>query len=128
MDKELRDVARKLRKNFTEAEKQLWYELRAGRLGVKFRRQSVIGQFIVDFVCFEKKLIVEVDGGQHSESVKDKVRDEWFKTNGFRVLRFWNNEVLENQEGVLKEILGQLINTPSPWTLPTREREKRKSF
>ena len=67
MKKELTQTARKLRNNLTEVEKYLWYELRRKNLGVKFRRQDIIGRYIVDFVCFEKKLIIEVDGGQHAQ-------------------------------------------------------------
>ena len=71
---------------------------------MKFRRQAVIGRYIVDFVCFEKRLIIEVDGGQHAENQGDKIRDQWFRKEGFKVLRFWNNEVLENREGIIEEI------------------------
>jgi very-short-patch-repair endonuclease len=70
---------------------------------MKFRRQQPIGRFIVDFICFEKKVIVEVDGGQHSEEV-DGARDQWLVKQGFRVLRFWNNDVLQNTEGVFEVI------------------------
>jgi very-short-patch-repair endonuclease len=72
--------------------------------GVKFRRQQPIGRFIVDFVSFEKKVIIEVDGGQHSEKV-DKDRDQWLNSQGFKILRFWNNEVLQNTEGVFEAIM-----------------------
>ena len=113
--------ARKLRNNPTEAEKYLWYLLRDKNLGVKFRRQAVIGHYIVDFVCFENKIIIEVDGGQHGENQGDNVRDQWLKGQGFDILRFWNNEVLENRDGVLQKIIERL-NSPS-LTLPTRGRE-----
>ena len=105
MKEALTPAARKLRNNLTEAEKHLWYTLRLENLGVKFRRQVVIGQYIVDFVCFETKLIVEVDGGQHADSQRDKVRDQWLAEQGFEVLRFWNNDVLGNRDGVLQRIL-----------------------
>jgi very-short-patch-repair endonuclease len=72
--------------------------------GVKFRRQQPIGRFIVDFLSFEKKVIIEVDGGQYSEEV-DKDRDRWLNSQGFKILRFWNNEVLQNTEGVLEAIM-----------------------
>lgn len=97
-------IARKLRKNLTEAEKKLWYYLRNVSLGFKFRRQHPIGSYIVDFVCLEKFLIIEVDGGQHFNSVEDKMRDIFLEKEGYKVLRFWNNEVLENSEGVLIKI------------------------
>ena len=80
--------------------------------GIKFRRQQPIGRFIVDFVSFEKKVIIEVDGGQHSEEA-DRDREQWLRSQGFNVLRFWNNEVLENTEGVL-----QVIRKNSSLTLP----------
>ena len=104
MKKKLTPAARQLRNDPTEAEKYLWYALRLKNLGVKFRRQTVIGRYIVDFVCLEKKLVVEVDGGQHCESEDDLRRDEWLRAQGFVVLRFWNHDVLENRDGVLHEI------------------------
>jgi len=107
------EKAKALRNNLTEAEKYLWYMLRLKNLGVKFRRQIVIGRYIVDFICFEKKLIVEVDGGQHAENADDKTRDQWLNERGYRVLRFWNNEVLENREGVLEKIV-MFLNYPLP--------------
>src|SRR5687767_1293675 len=84
--------ARTLRKNLTDAEQRMWNYLRLRQLdGVKFRRQQPLGAFIVDFVCFERKLIVEVDGGQHSERcVYDENRRRWLEGQGYRVLRFWN--------------------------------------
>jgi very-short-patch-repair endonuclease len=102
--------ARELRQRMTNAERKLWYALRDRRFArFKFRRQVPVGRFIADFVCFERRLVIEVDGGQHAESVRDQWRDRWFAANGFRVLRFWNNEVLKNLEGVrtvLAETLG----------------------
>jgi len=95
-----------LRSNQTEAEKRLWKELRAKRYqGLKFRRQVAIGLYIADFVCHEKKLVIEVDGGQHANQVAaDNQRTKFFEKDGYKVLRFWNNEVLENLEGVMKVI------------------------
>ena len=112
MRKVLTKQARQLRLNPTEAEKHLWHILRGKKLGVKFRRQTIIERYIVDFVCFEKKLIIEVDGGQHAESQHDKVRDEWLENPGFMVLRFWNNEVLRNHEGVIQYITEQIKHPP----------------
>lgn len=97
-------ISRKLRNNPTEAEKRLWYYLRKNNLGVKFRRQHPIGSCFPDFVCLEKNLIIEVDGGQHNKSEDDKIRDDFFNGEGFVVLRFWNNEVLGNIEAVLDKI------------------------
>ena len=87
--------ARDLRKNLTDAERFLWQHLRLRQMGkFKFRRQQPIDNYIVDFVCFERRLIVEIDGGHHSEqSGQDERRDEWLKKQGFTILRFWNNEV-----------------------------------
>ena len=105
--------ARKLRNNLTDAEKHLWYMLRVKNFGVKFRRQAAIGHYIVDFVCYEKKLIIEVDGGQHSHNERDKERDQWLRGQGFEVLRFWNHDVLMNRDGVLERIIERL-NSPLP--------------
>jgi very-short-patch-repair endonuclease len=86
----------------TDAERKLWFALRDRRFaGFKFRRQVPIGWFIVDFICFEKRLVIEVDGGQHADSASDVRRDRWFAAKKFRVMRFWNNEVLSNFEGVM---------------------------
>jgi very-short-patch-repair endonuclease len=106
MRSKLTNVARSFRKKPTEAEKLLWRHLRAKRLGgLRFRRQQPIGNYIVDFVCFEKRLIIEVDGGQHAtQKEKDIERDKWFSEQGFRVLRFWNNEVLRDISIVMELI------------------------
>ena len=86
----------------TDAERKLWFALRDRRFaGFKFRRQVPIGPFIADFVCFEARLVIEVDGGQHADSIQDQRRDRWFAANKFRVMRFWNNEVRSNLEGVM---------------------------
>ena len=102
----LTTLAKNLRKQSTDAEALLWKRLRARRLeGIKFRRQQSIEDFIVDFVSFEKRIIIELDGGQHAEDKeKDVQRDSFFAAYGYRVLRFWNNEILENLEGVLEVI------------------------
>ena len=120
MRKALTPAARRLRSDPTEAERHLWHVLRAKSLGVKFRRQAVIGRYIVDFVCFEKKLVVEVDGGGHCASQGDIIRDEWLNDQGFEVLRFWNNDVLANLEGVFQKI-EERLKSPS-LALPTRGR------
>ena len=100
--------ARNLRQRQTDAERKLWAKLRGKQLeGVKFRRQQPIGPYIVDFVSFEGKLVIEVDGGQHNEDTvreKDEARTALIKGKGYRVLRFWDNEVLTNIEGVLEKI------------------------
>ncbi len=104
---------RELRKNLTEAERLLWKNLRLRQIeGYKFRRQQPIGEYIVDFVCFEKKLVIEVDGGQHCQNQSDSVRDEWLNSQGFGILRFWNNDVLENLDGVAQKIKERLNSPP----------------
>lgn len=99
--------ARQLRNNQTAAERRLWQKLKRRQIAnVKFRRQQPIGPFIVDFVCFERRLIVEVDGGQHAERVSyDEERTRWLQAQGYRVLRFWNHDVLANTEAVAQVIL-----------------------
>jgi very-short-patch-repair endonuclease len=112
----LRRQAKALRANMTDAERRLWYLLRAHRFnGVKIKRQVPIGPYIVDFVSFERRLIFEVDGGQHADSEADQRRTRWLEGEGFRVLRFWNNEVLKNTSGVLETILSAIAD-PSPGT------------
>jgi len=115
----LRNHARSLRSNQTDAEQRLWKLLRANRLeGWKFRRQFPIGRYIVDFACPAAKLIVEADGGQHNESAHDVVRDRWLAGEGWKVIRFWNTDILTNEEGVLSAVLASLPPLPNP--SPTR--------
>jgi very-short-patch-repair endonuclease len=107
--------ARELRSRMTDAERKLWFALKDRRFAAfKFRRQVPIGPYIADFLCFESRLILEVDGGQHADSVRDVERDNWLAHNEFRVLRFWNNDVLQNLEGVLTSLAEQLDRTPHP--------------
>ena len=108
--------ARELRSRMTDAERKLWFALRDRRFAnFKFRRQVPLGPFIADFVCYDARLVVEVDGGQHAESQSDQRRDQWFAANDFVVRRFWNNDVLKNLEGVLISILETLhAQTPHP--------------
>ncbi|MBP9727337.1 MAG: endonuclease domain-containing protein [Gammaproteobacteria bacterium] len=108
--------AKTLRSQMTPSEKILWYNLRAGRFfNYKFRRQAPIEKYIVDFVCFSSDLIIEVDGGQHSENEDyDEERTNFLRKKGFRVIRFWNNEVLKNIDIVLEAILKTLLEYPSP--------------
>ena len=111
-------LAKRMRREPTEAEASLWSMLRGQRLGgLKFKRQEQLGNYIVDFVCFGSRLIVEADGSQHAEKESDTVRDGWLQAQGFRVLRFWNNDILENPEGVARVILDAAqppLPNPSP--------------
>lgn len=106
MTKSLISNAKILRRNATDAERILWRHLQAKQMeGVKFRRQQPIEGYIVDFVSFEKRLVIELDGGQHIlNRDEDVVRDQCLNRNGFNVLRFWNHEVMQNREGVLETI------------------------
>ena len=103
-----REFARKMRNEPTDAEHKLWQAIRCGQIGdCKFRRQAAIGNYIVDFVCFDARLIVEVDGGQHNEpSVREKDvrRTTWLESQGFRVLRYWNHDVLVDTDAVVEAI------------------------
>ena len=108
---------RNLRKNQTDAEVTLWHLVRGKRFsGLKFRRQHPISPYIVDFICTEKKLIIEVDGGQHADAVEyDKKRTAFLESKGYTVIRFWNNEILTNIEGVYEVILKHIEEPiPSP--------------
>jgi very-short-patch-repair endonuclease len=118
-----RRYARHLRANQTLAERKLWSFLRDRRLGgFKFRRQHPVGQFIADFCCVEAKLVVELDGGQHAtQRDADARRTAFLEGQGYRVLRFWDNEALANTSGVLDRIVEAL--DPHPGPLPGRERE-----
>jgi very-short-patch-repair endonuclease len=111
----------------TDAERRLWYFLRDRRLGgYKFRRQHPVGNYIADFACIEGRLIVELDGGQHAEifqQEKDEVKTAFFTERGFRVLRFWNHQVLNDTQAVLEEILRVLEESPHPNPLSKGERE-----
>jgi isoleucyl-tRNA synthetase len=122
---ELKEFARELRKNSTDVESKLWNLLRDRRFfDYKFRRQVSIGKYIVDFVCWEEKLVIELDGGQHADNQKhDDERTKSLEDEGFRVLRFWNNELNESYEGVLLKILSELRRAPLTLALPLGERE-----
>ena len=120
--------ARRLRQKQTDAERLLWFRLRDRRLvGWKFKRQVPIDRFIVDFFCPDAKLILEIDGGQHDERrARDENRTAILESKGYLVLRFWNNDVIGNMEGVLEEILNTIAQAgpPHPNPLPKGERER----
>lgn len=103
-------LARQLRREMTDAERALWRVLRdrEAMAGHKFRRQHPIGPYVADFACLETRLIVEADGGQHDQSGHDASRDAFLRREGFQTLRFWNNDILQNLEGVCDMILRQL--------------------
>ncbi|MGN6703960.1 MAG: endonuclease domain-containing protein [Burkholderiaceae bacterium] len=106
-------AARQLRKSMTDAERALWQRLRSEQLGVKFRRQHPFGNYILDFACLERRLVIEVDGSQHADdSEYDEARTRKLNAAGFRVLRFWNNEVLQQTDAVVQSIWDAL--NPSP--------------
>jgi very-short-patch-repair endonuclease len=118
--KEMLDRARALRQQASEAEKALWKQLRGRRLsGFKFRRQVVIENYIVDFVCLEAWLVIEADGGQHMEQKKyDERRSRFLESKGFKILRFWNHEILAELNSVLEQVELVLNNPPSPQPSP----------
>ena len=126
----LKKHARSMRKQLTEAERRLWNMLRDRRFSAfKFRRQVPIGGFIADFVCYDARLIIEADGGQHCESAADARRTAWLESQCFRVLRFWNHEILSQPRDVMDRLFAAL-NSPSPRSaapsrpLPRGEREE----
>ena len=107
--KRLTAIARKLRGDMTHAERRLWSHLRASQLdGIKFIRQHPIGDFVVDFACRSARLAVELDGGQHADDLADDGRTKIIEAHGYRVIRFWNHDVLQNTDGVLTAISEEL--------------------
>ncbi len=118
MNQILKTLSRNLRKNQTDSERKLWYFLRNRQfLDLKFRRQYKIGKYIVDFCCVEKMLVIELDGGQHNENKPDKIRELYLKACGYRILRFWDHELLNETDVVLEKIhsiLESLTLDPSP--------------
>jgi len=117
-------LQRDLRRNMTDAERTLWHRLRGKQMDThKFRRQHPYGNFILDFVCMDAMLVIEIDGGQHANSSKDAERDAALVSAGFRVLRFWNNQVLNELDGVLAVIWSALESHPHPHPNPPLEGE-----
>lgn len=116
MKNNLIHLSRKLRSNLTDAEQKLWYHVRQRQIdNHKFRRQHIIGKYIVDFICIEQMLIIELDGGQHTREM-DEMRTDFLNSKGYQILRFWNNDVLSNISGVLeiiKQNLSDADRTPS---------------
>lgn len=128
IDQSFVKLSRRLRKNQTPWEKKLWMYLKGSQFfGCKFKRQVVIGDYIVDFSCFKNKLIVELDGSEHAEDIaraKDEIRNIFFKNKGYKILRFWNNEIDNNLEGVL-ETIRLALDWQFDLTLPSPCQERR---
>ena len=132
--KNLKHISRKLRKEMTEAEKKLWQYLRAKQVfGIKFRRQQQINNYIVDFYCPSKRIIIELDGGQHANNIKDKERDKFMEDKGIKVIRIWDNDIMNNIEGVMEHIMNIIKNRVDSYRyyrknfpLPRRERIKER--
>jgi very-short-patch-repair endonuclease len=105
--------AKRLRREMTEAEKKLWFRIRLGQLGGRhFRRQVSIGDYAVDFACLKEKLVIEVDGGQHAwRKEEDEARTRYLEARGYRMIRFWNNEIFENMDGVL-HVIARAVGAP----------------
>ena len=117
----LRGRAKSMRSEPTEAEHHLWQMVRAHRFaGYKFRRQVPLDFYIADFVCFEHRLIIELDGGQHAENARDEHRDRYLTQQGFRILRIWNADLFTNEEGVAELIFSALRSPPLPNPSPAR--------
>ena len=107
-------LARRLRRDSTSAEAHLWNRLRSRAIdGHKFVRQQPLGRYVVDFICRERRLVIEVDGGQHVENSRDLIRDQWLREHNFRILRFWNNDVMSNMDGVL-ETIAEALRAETP--------------
>jgi very-short-patch-repair endonuclease len=119
-------IARSLRRNPTQAEQRLWSRLRHRQLdGFRFRRQVPLGPYVVDLACLSARLIVEVDGGQHGwQGARDDMRTAWLEAAGFRVVRFWNNDVLANSDGVIQRIR-EILEAPPPRPSPARGESER---
>ena len=117
-----RSRARSLRSDMTAAENRIWSRLRAHRLdGTSFRRQVPIGAYIADFACLQARLVIEIDGGQHADSSRDIERDAWLRAQGFSILRYWNNDVLSNTDGVIEDIARAIAEAAPPsLTLPRK--------
>ncbi|MBS0569884.1 MAG: DUF559 domain-containing protein [Proteobacteria bacterium] len=130
MTRRLLKFAKDMRRDATDAESSIWRQLRAHRFqGWKFKRQQTLGPYIVDFVCFDQKLVIEIDGGQHGDQASyDRDRTRWLEEQGFRVLRFWNNEVAMNLQDVLEAISTALAQSaPSPQPLSHKGRGAKTS-
>jgi len=122
--------ARRLRRNTTDAEKRLWYRLRKLDLdGSHFRRQVPIGPYIADFACMAARLVIELDGSQHNTDavrLRDQIRTHWLESEGFRVIRFWNNDLTQNMDGVLETVYAALYGSRDAEPEPLKHRRQRR--
>jgi very-short-patch-repair endonuclease len=118
-----KDLARSLRKNMTNAERSIWRHLRMQQLGVRFRRQHAVGPYVADFICLERRLIVEIDGGQHNGCRADEQREAWLLARGFRVKRYWNDEALLRPSDVIADICAALDEKRPHPSLPPQAGE-----
>jgi very-short-patch-repair endonuclease len=110
--KPIRDLAKQMRRTPTDAEAAMWRLLRHRRFAeFKFRRQVPLQGYVLDYVCFDRKLIIEIDGSQHASSERDEIRDAAFVSAGFKIARYWNNDVLQQQSSVLEDIFAKLTAT-----------------
>lgn len=110
METQIRGYAKAMRRDATEAERLIWRHLRGHRfVGMKFRRQHPIGSYIVDFAALKHRIVIEIDGGQHADSRDDEIRDAWLRSAGYRVLRYWNNDVLERTDAILEDIWRKVV-------------------
>lgn len=116
-----RDTARRLRSNLTDTERFVWQRVRYRQLGGhKFRRQRPLGPYVVDFVCLERRVVLELDGGQHAEQAEEEAaRARWLEAQGFRVVRFWNHDVFGNWDGV-SQVIWDCLQSPPPQPSPAR--------
>ena len=116
LPEDIRTWAREMRGRMTDAEALLWYLLRNRRVaGAKFRRQRPVGRYILDYYCVEKKLVIELDGGQHGETTDYNChRDDWLRSPGICMLRIWNNQMLAETEAVMEVIYRTVVETKSP--------------
>jgi len=131
IDKFRRATARRLRANQTGAEMALWRELRKLETkGTHFRRQVPVGPYVADFACLASRLVIELDGSQHGEKlnkVRDEARTRWLESEGYRVLRFWNNDLIENLEGALEVVYAALYGSRDSEPVPLRHDRRRKN-
>lgn len=125
-DPELQRHARVMRREMTPAERMLWRLLRNDALGCRFRRQHPIPPYVADFACVSARLVIEIDGWTHADPTADVVRDAALKAEGWRVLRFWNNEVMANPEGVVQAIQAALVEYLPPHPDPPAEQGRER--